>query len=349
MKIALICPSNNLYMPYVDSYKKELKNSNANVIYITWDRFGIENKSEYVYRDRKKGHQRNIYDYFKFYIFVLKIIKRNKIDKIIVFGLQMAFFLKGFLIRRYRGKYIIDIRDYNKILHVFDPSYVIYHSAFTTISSPAYKEWLPESNNYVLNHNIAIENLENEIQPSRYFDENNITISYIGSLTNFAENKDLIDSLKNNHRFTLVFHGQGNINTLLTDYVNENRIDNVSIFGRYSRDQEMFLYNQADFINMVLYNKYINDKTCLANRIYRSALSGRPIISLKGIYLSEIVEKYELGIVLQTFEGIENIISEYIVKFDKEKYDNNRIHFLENVIKDNSIFKERLIAFYSKQ
>ena len=53
MKIALICPSNMLYMPYVDNYTKILEENNTNYTIINWDRFGTEEISEFTYRDNK--------------------------------------------------------------------------------------------------------------------------------------------------------------------------------------------------------------------------------------------------------------------------------------------------------
>ena len=63
MKIALICPSNMLYMPYVDNYTKILDEINVDYSVINWDRFKIEKDREFVYRDSKIGHQRNFLDY----------------------------------------------------------------------------------------------------------------------------------------------------------------------------------------------------------------------------------------------------------------------------------------------
>ena len=147
MKIALICPSNMLYMPYVDNYEAILKANEINYTIVNWDRFSIEKESEFIYRDKKIGHQRNYFDYYKYYRFVLKILKNNRFDKVIVFGLQMAYFLNKYLIKNYKGNYIIDIRDYNKIIKIFNPAKIIKNSAVTVISSPGYKQWLPESKN----------------------------------------------------------------------------------------------------------------------------------------------------------------------------------------------------------
>ena len=119
MKIALICPSNMLYMPYVDNYTKILDEINVDYSVINWDRFKIEKDSEFTYRDSKIGYQRGFLDYFKYSRFVLNILEKNKYDKVVVFGIQLVFFLKRHLIREYSNKYIIDIRDHNRIIKYF--------------------------------------------------------------------------------------------------------------------------------------------------------------------------------------------------------------------------------------
>lgn len=73
MKVALICPANILYMPYVKNYEEILKRYNINYDIINWDRNKIEEKKDHTYTDNKIGNRRNIYDYYKFY----KYIKKN--------------------------------------------------------------------------------------------------------------------------------------------------------------------------------------------------------------------------------------------------------------------------------
>lgn len=340
MKVALICPSNLLYMPYVDTYMNNLKEHNVKHIIINWDRFGYEKKNKYVYRDKKTGHKRSFFDYYKFSRFIKKILREEKTDKIVIFGLPLLFFFNRFLVTNYKGEYIIDIRDYNKILKIFNPAKVISKSAFTTISSPAYKEWLPISNKYIVNHNTKINNIH-DLYPTKIKTSNDeIVISYIGSLAYLDENIDLINSLKNNKDFSLLFHGEGIVNESLNNYIKSNNIRNAQVYGRYNRDSEKNLYLESDIINMMLYNKNINNKTCLSNRLYNSFLYGKPLIAFSGTFLAEIIDKYKLGLVINSFNNIEKNIINYLLNFDVKEYEKCRIEFCEKVIKDNKYFAE---------
>ncbi len=346
MKIALICPSNILYMPYVDNYTKIFDEINADYSVINWDRFKIEKESEFTYRDSKIGHQRGFLDYFKYSRFVLNILKKNNYDKVVVFGIQLVFFLKRYLIKEYRDRYIIDIRDYNKIIKYFKIEKTIAHSNFTVLSSPGYKEWLPESNNYVINHNSRIESLD-ELREldGDIRNKDFININYIGSIRDYKMNIDFINSLKNKKHIALNFHGEGAINKDIENHVTNQKIDNVKLTGRYEKKQESDLYKNSDFINILIPNDSINSRTLLPNRLYNAAIYGKPMLAFVGTYLAEIVNKYNLGIVVESFDNIEIEIMEYINDFKLEFYENGRTLFFEGVIKENIEFRDRLQKF----
>ncbi|WMM24323.1 hypothetical protein RBU61_15520 [Tissierella sp. MB52-C2] len=344
MKIVLICPSNMLYMPYVKNYEPLLKERDIDYNIINWDRFGIEEISEFSYRDNKVGHQRNFFDYYKYKKFIIKHLNSVKYDKIIVFGIQLSFFLKEILQKKFIGNYIIDIRDYNKILKIFNPIKTIETSSFVTISSPAYKEWLPISDKYIVNHNTNIRSIDRLIEPKIY-NKKEISISYIGALANFQENRDFINSLKGSSKFLLKFHGQGTINNKLEEYIKEYNIGNVEIYDRYEKSEESELYIQADLINMILYNKNINDKTCLSNRLYNSALYGRPMVAISGTHISEVINMYNLGLVINSYDSMEQKLLNYLSRINIDEYNKGRIIFLNKVLKENMTFIEKFTDF----
>ena len=346
MKIALICPSNMLYMPYVDNYTKIFDEINVDYSVINWDRLKIEKDNEFTYRDSKIGHQRGFLDYFKYSRFVLNILKKNNYDKVVVFGIQLVFFLKSHLIREYSNKYIIDIRDHNRIVKYFNIEKEIDNSTFTVLSSPGYKEWLPKSNKYIINHNTKIESLDELIEVDGDIrNKDFININYIGSIRDYKMNIDFINSLKNKKHIALNFHGEGAINKDIENYVTNQKIDNVKLTGRYEKKQESDLYKNSDFINILIPNDSINSRTLLPNRLYNAAIYGKPMLAFEGTYLAEIVNKYNLGIVVESFDNIEIEIMEYINDFKLEFYENGRTLFFEGVIKENIEFRNRLQKF----
>ncbi len=339
MKIALICPSNMLYMPYVGNYTKIFDEIDVDYSVINWDRFKIEKDSEFTYRDSKIGHQRSFLDYFKYSRFVLNILKKNNYDKVVVFGIQLVFFLKSYLYNEYSNKYIIDIRDYNRIIKYFNIEKTIEHSNFTVLSSPGYKEWLPKSNKYIINHNTKIESLDELIQVDDDIKNKDfININYIGSIRDYKINIDFINSLKNKKHIAMNFHGEGAINKDIENHATNQTIGNVKLTGRYEKEQESELYKNSDFINILIPNDSINSRTLLPNRLYNAAIYGKPMLAFEGTYLAEQIKKHKLGLVLDSFDSVEVKIENYLTKFDVAKYEQDRISFFEEVVRYNGKF-----------
>lgn len=350
MKIALLCPSNMLYMPYVENYKKILDQFGTDYDIINWDRFKIEEESEWVYRDNKVGHQRNFFDYYYYSKHVIKTIKRNRYDKVIVFGMQLSFFLKSFLKKEYDNKYVFDIRDYNKIIHFFNVRSLINSSCFTTISSHGFMEWLPNNCNYVVNHNTWIEKIDcMDIEDVLKTHSSQIRISYIGSIRDFDMNSKFISVIANNKSIELIFNGDGIAYNQLVKYVDENSISNIKFTGRYNREDENQFYTNSDLINILVPNNDINSRTLLPNRLYNSIINGKPVLAFKGTFVANIVEKHHLGIVIDDFSNVEKVINDYFRSFDAKQFKNYCINFMATVISDNRVFKNEIIHFISTE
>lgn len=346
MRIAMVCPSNMLYMPYLAGYEKILEELGVNYDIINWDRFKIEEQSKFVYRDSKFGHQRGPFDYYKFSKFVLNLLKDNNYDKIIIFGIQIVYFTKRYLIKEYSNKYIIDIRDYNKIIKYFNIRKPIDNSVFTVLSSHGFKKWIPNINKYIINHNTLI-NSTNSLYnvDSTLNTKDSITINYIGSIRDYKINIDFINSVKNKKNINLNYFGEGLINKDLEDYLLDNNIENVRLTGRYIKEQEQELYLNSDIINILIPNTDINSKTLSPNRLYTAAIYGKPVIAFEGTYIAEIIKKYHLGLVINSFENSEKIIFNYIKSFDNYVYMEGRSQFLDLVLNENKQFVLQMKRF----
>lgn len=348
MKIALICPSNRLFMPYIKYYENTLNENGMNYSIINWDRFHIEQDSErFTYRDKKHGHQRNLYDYYKYKTFVIQKLKEFHFDKVIVFGLQLAFFLGKYLKKNFKGKYSIDIRDHNKIVDYYKMEKLIKGSALTVISSPGFEQFLPANGQYTINHNTQVESLQEIAGSNACFQSEKIRIACIGALRDYDVNILLINTLKNNRKFELFFHGEGRINPFIQDFIQKEEVENVVLTGRYEKEQEEELYMNSNMVNVFQFNTGINNRTLLPNRLYHSAKYKKPLIALEGSYLAEQIKKYNLGLVIESFEGFEDKVTDYVVNFNQTEYEKGIYTFFENIISENNFFKCRLIEFCS--
>ena len=347
MKIALVCPSNMLFMPYVGNYTKVLDSAGIDYDVINWDRNGTENPDNpMTFRDKKTALQRGFLDYLKFRNFALGILKRNDYDKIIIFGIQLSYFLKSYLLKKKKGDYILDIRDHNRILKAYDIRKVVEGSAYTVLSSPGFKKWLPDSQKYLISHNTTIDNVE-ELQDcaNTFLQKDKVKIAFIGALSDLQVNIDFINSVKDCNKVELVYHGEGLFNKELQDYISRNKVGNVALTGRYTKEQENGLYNDSDLIHGLRYNENINCKTLLPNRLYNAALHGKPLIVAKDSYLAELTQQYGLGLVVDSLADLEKKVGNYLAEFNFEEYKEKRKAFFQKVVEDNLLFRDSVNKF----
>ena len=96
---------------------------------------------------------------------------------------------------------------------------------------------------------------------------------------------------------------------------------------------------------MILYNRNINNKTCLSNRLYNSVLHGKPIIVFNGTYIAKLVERYNLGLVINSFDKVEDKINEYLQNFNYDLYESGRNLFFSSIVKDNNKFRDKVQEF----
>lgn len=54
MKVLLVCPSNTLFMPYLENYTTIFSDNNISYDTLLWNRFGYEERAQYQFTDKKK-------------------------------------------------------------------------------------------------------------------------------------------------------------------------------------------------------------------------------------------------------------------------------------------------------
>lgn len=347
MKVLLVGPSNYSLMPYLVKYRRILEGFHTEVDVLEWDRLGLGSNSKFTYTDKKKGFSRSVLDYIKFSKYVKTVIKSGEYQKYVVFSLQSAFFLKGVLTQTLRNQFIFDIRDWNSILKISDFNSVIKHSRYTVISSPAFSNFLPKGESYIVSHNVpAGIDINNGFELNLEFDPKIVRVSSIGSFRNFRENVDLLKELGYDDLFKIEFRGEGPESEKLKSFVEKNKFPNVFISGKYEQSEERGFYENTNLVNIVEYpNK--TSQFLLPNRLYHAVIFFRPVIVIRGSYLSEIVQYYNLGVTLPQKTSFRKSILDYLEGFDRQAYLNGRESFLEMVKKDEESFLNMLKQFIS--
>ncbi len=341
-------------LPYIVYFTSILDEQKIDYEFICWNRDGnsLERyNGKQVISVSLKGSIRNnnlrkVYDYLWFASKVKKVLIERKYDFIHVHTIPNAFFLKSFLIDNYRHKYIFDIRDYSP-LYPFIKNGVkslVLNSAFTSISSTGYLNWLPKNLDYVLSHNISSESVRAKTTFNNLFDRLPIRVLTIGQIRDYSSNRRVIESLGNKETFQVVFTGEGVERGRLEDF-SSHRYNNILFTGRYEKIDEDAHVRSCDILSIVLPTG-IAHNTPMANRFYLSLIFRRPmIVNVESIH-SLFVKEYNLGIIVKTDDDIYEKINDYVSCFDFDAFNNGCIRLLKKISNEINYFEKRLTEVY---
>lgn len=345
MSIYFVCPSNTRFMPYLSYYDRALPES-LEKQYIIWDRFCDEEESadKLIYRDNLQGHQRGVLSYIKYMIYLYpKLLKLTSKDKkLVIFGFQNTFFLVPYLFFT-KASFVIDIRDYHYLFKLI-PHRIFQKASFVAVSSPAYAKLFKATVTSVVCHNLY----EYNIKPGanfKYFPVQPIKVSYMGAIRDLNSQKILIDSLSNDKRFLVSFHGVGDIVPELKEYASDHSINNVEFSGRYKKEEEHSLYEAASIINMLRDSNSYNDRVALPNRLYSAAFFYRPALCYEGSTLADIVKEHSLGLCINPNDDIKKPLIKYLKDFSPSKFKIKCDKFLERVESEQAIFQAQYNRF----
>ena len=255
MKVAVIGFNNLKYSPYIKTYTDLLdkyaidydviipnrnclsETVNGNLISIEWD--------------AKKNKLQNFRAFSKA---TKKLLKSNDYSFVFVLTTLPAILLSRVLVKKYRGRYLVDIRDYTYDKAPFFKTveaYVLKHAHTRVISSPAFKDFLPDLE-YVLCHNFSHRDMEADAGFERRI--NPIRIGYVGSIAYVEECKRLIDLVKKDDRFSFFLYGNEVNGNIVSDYAKMANTPRIQCFGGYDPAEKAQIVRGVD----ILFNDYGN-------------------------------------------------------------------------------------------
>lgn len=359
MKFLIIAFHPRTMTPYAKQYENEILKAGYSYDILFWDRFSngaLEKKeNEYIFhRICTLGGNRlkKIYPFYLFRKTVKKIIFDGKYDKIIILNTMPGFLLHDILLKKYKNKYILDIRDYTYEKYTFYLNTVenlINNSFFTAISSRGFQRFLGKNKKLVVNHNIS--NLGDILQnPTLHRDKQVLTIGFVGAIRYFDENIALINSFANKDNMNFIFAGRELSDCPLKEYCSQKEYTNVSFSGAFKNEEKTEIYRKIDIINSLYGNKAIEVQSLLPNRLYDSLIFKKPILTTRGTYLSEVVEKWGIGLSLEgsqdyNQEDYQKNIYEYVDNFDENSFVTNANNLLKVVEKEQQYFHNRIADF----
>lgn len=347
MRIVLICPSNSELMPYLNNYTEILEDKNIEYDLVIWNRLGksLNQKNLYSFEGKTATIQQGFIEYYRYSRFVKKILNDNNYDKVILFGIQLAFFMNRYLKNKFRNNYIFDIRDKHNLINFFNHKSFIRKSYTTVLSSEGFETWLPNFK-YTINHNTRISSLSSLEKIKSKYDE--INISSYGMLRDYDINKLLIQEVQKEKNISLSYFGKSTVQDDLEKFCFSSNLKNISFSGEYLPSEEKNIIKSTDMVNILRYSNTKNNKTALPNKLYSAVANGKPILAYKGTYIADLVEEYELGIVISRMDSVGNEIKNYFHELDIEEYNNNQNKFFKKIIEENNSFKMKVNEFIGK-
>lgn len=308
--IGLIFIGDLKYCPYLSNYTKILEENNIDYEVLYWERSTTDKDipDHYIPFKYESKLNQSLFskakDFLRFRFWLKKRLTSKKYDKLILLSTLSGMIIPDVL-KRYTGKYIFDVRDYsyesNSIFKNIE-SKIIENSYFTAISSDAFRNFLPQSEKYILNHNINLAVNQNRNYTTKM--RNTINLVFAGTLRYFEHQKKIIDKLANDNRFNIIFHGTGPEYEQYKEYVETGRIKNMILTGEYSEEAKENLYQEADLLNNSYDNQEGNLETkyAVSNKFYDGIIYKIPQLVETNSYKEELINKYNIGIALDVNE-----------------------------------------------
>ena len=352
-KIAMVLPNNIYLAPYVRKYISILDNCQVDLIY--WDRFDMEEPIEglnKIHRHINKMSHVNsevsqiekLKKYYKFARYVKRICKKEKYDYIIIFQPMMA--LMYALTRCFAGlkKVIVDVRDFtyeHSSLFRRAEKIIFKKSKFVVISSPFYKEFLPQNAKYVVMENMNTVSAET-IKAARAKDKSGserIKIGYIGLVRFFEQNIKIIDKFASDERFELLYIGKGS--EMFEKYIEENAINNVTLIPQFDPSETEKYFASVDLIQNIYGSGRDKLKYALSNKLYYAAMLGEPILVSPGTCMEKLTQEYSFGFSCdENDEQLADKIYEYYKTLKWDKFYENCDRFINDVVENEKIMKD---------
>lgn len=349
-KVALVVPNNVWFCPYVSIYLEVLKANHVNYDIISWNRDGKkEDAIQFNYKPKSRNPLIAIWGYWKFALFVKKIIKNNEYERLIVFTPQSGIFLSKFLKNNYQGRYIFDYRD----LSIEQKSYfkrhfisVLSNSYANVISSPGFKKYLPTQFNYFISHNFEVASVRNALASEFKLEVNTnpIDVLTIGGIRDYESNVQILDHLANLDSFSVRFVGKGNATEQLKMRANELNAKNVSFEGYYPKEKEKEYISETTFMN-IFYPRKPSHDSALSNRFYNSLIYKKPMITTKDTMQGYYAEKYHVGLALDDCNGLHTKLNDFLSSLDKNSYTKECNSLLKNFLIDYEKWESMLYTF----
>lgn len=335
MRAIIIVGASLRLTPYAFQYINELLRQGYEVTAFVWNRDGKED----IFPDERARiicfcsllddaapKRRKLIKFLKFRNAVGKELKELSYDFVVVLDTQFAVLFSDILIKRYKGKFIYDMRDpsyeryslYRKrVAHIVDAAAAVF------ISSEAYRKYLPKSEKIYVTHNIRKEDIGHSgIRAQSEREHSPLRISFWGCIRDVQINYKLIDAIKNDRRFVINYYGVMNEESKpLVQYCEDSGIGNVYFYGKYMPDDRYSFAENTEIIHNIYSNGYDGTNPCVGNKFYDGVIFKIPQICLASGYMGELVSSQAIGLAISIDDNLADKLWEYYHSIDWKEFE----------------------------
>lgn len=337
------------YMPYLHFYLESLKDVPVEIHIVSWRRDTERDLSlkkvkvvvhEFCCNQKDEVPKiSKIKNFIKYRKFVIGLLRKSRFDRVIVLHTLPAVLIADKLLRKYRGSYILDYRDYTYessapfkgiVWKLVNASYA------TFVSSDAFREELPKLDKVYTSHNLLLDSLNHRCTVKEICSAQlPVRIAFWGFIRHEKINRILIEALGNDGRFELHYYGREQETAKnLKLLVREKQLTNVFFHGTYYPDERYKFAQHTD----IIHNMYENDvatQKAMGNKYYDGVIFRIPQICTKGSYMGNRVEEDGVG---KAFDPLQNNLADQLYNY---YFELDRIQFEKNCNKTcNKILNE---------
>lgn len=237
--------------------------------------------------------------YVQFSRYMNKVLLKKDYDGVFVFAANTACLCAMTLLKKYKGRYILDFRDYwqekHKLLYNIEKK-LLANCYTAVVSSRAYETFLPPFEYYMSHNSQFLRKEEVEHFRSREVKKDCLVLACIGGVKYPEYDRKVIDYFADDPRFQLRYIGRGY--DVLYGYCKEKGYKNVYVEGEFPISETMDKYEGVDLILNMYGNHTPKLDYALSNKLYFSAQLGMPILVCPDTYMAEMVTKHGTGFVI---------------------------------------------------
>lgn len=354
--IGIIFIGNLKYCPYLERYKEILDRNNIEYEVLYWNREASSKEYPDNYIEYKKKSKLNknsylkLFDFIRYKLWLNRVLKIKKYDKLIILSTLSGIINYKILTKMYKGKYIFDIRDYsyenNTIFYALEKE-IIKSSKFTCISSEGFKNFLPKQFDYLSVHNFNHNDISLTHDFTKKTKEQTLNFVWMGAVRYFNHQKKIIDKLKNDSRFNIIYHGSGAELEEYKIYCKQNKINNITFTGEYDNDKKYELLKNVDIINnSYMSPKIMEVKYAISNKFYDGLIYKIPqLVEPNTFKHSKVMEK-GIGIAIDPEdEFFADKLFRYYHGINEVEFKTNCSNELNNILEDDQHYINQILSF----